>query len=125
MAIVGTLKDSTNIMNPVITLSYNAAILSKNYAYIPAFNRYYYFSEPPTIEGDTIIINLHADSLYNFRDIIRMSDCIAERSGSDFNLNIPDSAVIEESGYYYTSGVLSYTFRPDNGQYILTVSGGD
>jgi len=125
VTISGNLKEAFNIMSPDITINYNSTLTGKNYAYIPDFGRYYYFREPPTIEGNIMELHLYADSLYNYRNEIYNADCIAERSSSHFNIFLPDNAIIEEEGYVYHSGVLPYTFTPNNGSYVLTVSGGN
>ena len=51
IVITGFLRDGFDIFNPDIEVEYNAAYLQKNYAYIPEYGRYYYYSDPPTIEG--------------------------------------------------------------------------
>ena len=125
LQILGTPREEIDPLDPEITIEYNAAILQYNYAYIAEYNRYYYFKSLPTVEGKKIVLHLHADSLYNYRNIILASYCIAERSSSHFNMYLPDSAIIEEEGYILNTGVLPYKFKPENGSYILTVCGGN
>ncbi len=121
----GYLRDDCSILDPDIDISYVTALNTYNYAYIPDFGRYYYFRKPPTIRGKVCTLHLHADALYNYRAIIQASQCIAERSISHYNMFLPDSAILEEEGYIYHSGVLPYTFKPNNGSYVLTVAGGN
>ena len=48
LVLEGTLtyrEESVSITSPVITVKANNAILTKNYAYIPEFQRYYFFSK--------------------------------------------------------------------------------
>lgn len=125
VTLTGYLREACDIIAPDIQVNYNSAILSKNYAYIADFGRYYYFRKPPTIEGDVIELHLYADALYNYRNEILNANCIAERSSSHYNLYLPDNAILEEEGYIYHTGVLPYTFKPNNGSYILTVCGGN
>ena len=125
VTLTGYLKEACDIIAPDIQVNYNAAIMNKNYAYIADFGRYYYFRKPPTIEGDIVELHLYADSLYNYRNEICNAQCIAERSSSHFNMYLPDNAILEEEGYIYHSGVLPYTFKPNNGSYVLTVCGGN
>lgn len=126
VTIAGYLRESCDILNPDIEIEYNSAYLSKNYAYIPQFSRYYTFRKPPTIDTGRglIILHLHVDVLFTYRACITRSQCIAERSSSHYNLNFPDNAVMREAGYDHFSGVLPYTFTPQNGSYVLTVTGG-
>lgn len=125
VTISGNLREACDIIAPDITLNYNSTVAGKNYAYIPDFGRYYYFRKPPTIEGDIMELHLYADSLYNYRNEIYNANCIAERSSSHYNLYLPDSAILEEQGYIYHTGVLPYKFKPENGSYLLTVCGGN
>lgn len=124
VTVSGFLRDGCDIFSPEIEVEYNAAYLQKNYAYIPDYGRYYYFSEPATIEGKKMILHLMADSLYNFRSVILSSQCIAERSSSLYDLYLTDEAVASEAGYTYFSYSLPYTFHPESGKYILAVAGG-
>ena len=123
-SITGHLREGCNILNPDIRLEYNSAYLAANYAYIPEFNRYYYFREAPTIVGKVMMLHLHVDVLYTYRSLIMAAPCIAERSSSNFDLMLPDDAYAEEAGYYYHSLSLPYTFRPDRGIYVLSTTGG-
>ena len=125
VTISGFLRDGCDIFDPEIEIEYNASLLSYNYAQIPDYgNRFYYFRESPTIEGKRIILHLSADSFYNWKSVIMKSQCIAERSSSNFELMLEDPAVCSLAGYELFSRSLPYEFRPDQGVYILTVAGG-
>lgn len=116
--------DNLDILEPEIVVAYNPEVLTRNYAYIPSFSRYYTFEKPPTIQGKTMILHLEVDAFYTYRAAIMASQCIAERSSSKFDLYLNDEAVAAEAGYEYYSYSLPYTFNPDNGKYILAVAGG-
>lgn len=120
----GYLREGCGIFAPDIRVNYNAAYIAANYAYIAEYGRYYYFREPPTIEGDIMVLHLYVDVLYTYWSQIQGASCIAERSSSNFDLYLPDSAYAEEAGYYYHSLSLPYTFRPDSGIYVLSTTGG-
>lgn len=116
--------DTLDILEPEIVIEYNSEVLSRNYAYIPDFSRYYTFEKPPTIQQKTMILHLEVDVFYTYRADIMASQCIAERSSSKFDLYLNDEAVAAEAGYEYYSYSLPYTFNPDGGKYILSVAGG-
>lgn len=120
----GELREACDLINPDIFVEYNAQYLTANYAYIADYNRYYYFREPPAIEGKRMLLMLHADALYNYRDLIRKSECIAERSSSNYDLYLDDSAILKTAGYEYFSRSLPFAFEPDRGTYILMCAGG-
>lgn len=122
--LTGYLKDSCDILNPDIVTSFDSSLLNKNYCYIADFGRYYFYRQAPTIDGREMILHLHADALYNYRNVILNSQCIAERSSSKYDTMLPDSVVKSTSGYNYYTSVLPFTFTPENGSYILTVAGG-
>lgn len=120
----GTLKEGCDILSPDVTVEYSSSYISANYAYISDFGRYYYFRQPPTVEGKTMVMHLYADSLYNFRYQVLAADCIAERSTSRYDVMLEDSAVLGVAGYEVFSRSLPYEFSPDQGKYVLTVAGG-
>lgn len=124
LAISGFLRDDCDIFAPDIEVEYNAAYLQYNYAFIPEYNRYYSFKESPTVSGKKMILHLEADSLWNWKNVIMNSQCIAERSSSNFDVMIEDSAVLSVAGYTYFSRSLPYEFKPDHGTYVLMVAGG-
>ena len=121
----GNLREGSDIFNPVIRVNYNAAYYGVNYASIADFGRNYYITEPPSVEGDIMAIKMHADTLMNFLPIILNSECIAERSSSNFNMFLKDSALLGEVGYKYFSRSLEggESFTPENGKYILMTGG--
>ena len=124
VTLTGVLRNACDILNVEIEIEYNAVNITKNYAFIPEFGRFYYFRKPPTIEGKRIVLHLHGDSLYNFRNNIYNSYCVAERSSSNYDLMLPDSVVMGEQGYNIFNRVLPYKFHPEAGEYILTIAGG-
>lgn len=122
--VTGYLRGACNVFKPQIEIEYDATLLGKNYAYIPEYGRYYYYEESPTIDGKTMILHLKGDSMYNFKTTVYNTSVIAERSSSNYDLMLPDSAVLGEQGYTIFNRVLPYQFTPNNGQYILTIAGG-
>ena len=116
--------DTMDILNPEIVLQYNSAVLSGyNFCYIPDFNRYYFINDFRII-GRTILLSMHVDVLYTYRGAVLNSQCIAERSSSNYELMLEDTAVSAVAGYDIFSRSLPYAFRPDQGIYVLAVAGG-
>lgn len=124
LSISGTPREDVNPLYPEITVEYNAAIMQYNYAYIAEYGRHYSFKELPTVEGKKLKLNLEADTFWNWKNVIMRSQCIAERSSSNFDLMVEDSAVTGVAGYTYFSRSLPYTFQPESGTYVLMVAGG-
>lgn len=116
--------DTMDILNPEIIIQYNNTVLSGyNFCYIPDFNRYYFINDFRII-GKTILLSMHVDVLYTYRGPVLNSQCIAERSTSNYELMLEDTAVSAVAGYDIFSRSLPYTFRPDQGIYVLIVAGG-
>ena len=123
-SLTGHLKDACNVSDPDIEVVYNQAYVTANYAYIPAFGRYYFFRKAPTIDGQHMILHLHTDALYTYRNVINSSQCIADRSSSRYDPMLPDGAVRMESGYqYYSLAFGESFFEPTGGTYIMSVAG--
>ena len=116
--------DTLDILNPEIVIQYNSAVLSGyNFCYISAFGRYYFINDF-RITGKSIMLSMHVDVLYTYRNSVLNSQCIAERSSSNYELMLEDTAVSAVAGYDIFSRSLPYEFRPDMGRYVLAVAGG-
>lgn len=123
-SLTGHLKDACNVSDPDIEVVYNQAYVTANYAFIPAFGRYYFFRKAPTIDGNHMILHLHTDVLYTYRNVINSSQCIADRSSSRYDPMLPDGAVRMESGYqYYSLAFGESFFELTGGTYIMSVAG--
>ena len=134
-----TIKGSDSVLNPSITLRYDATLASYNYVYIPApYNRYYFLSPPVISHGKRMTFNCSVDVLMSNKDKINNLDVLVTRmerekytnSESDFiddnraqALTQPNVHTIKGDGTPFTT----YNDGPpeDYGfQYILTVVGG-
>ncbi len=63
------IHEPTDVMNPVITVSTRGDYLSCNYAYIPAWERYYYITSITATTGNMMTVTLHEDVLMSFPEI--------------------------------------------------------
>lgn len=86
----GTLRDSGNIQNPVITTAYNP--IDKNYCYISDFNRYYYIDSVTAVRNNLFEISCRCDVLESFKDDILNSPAIISRNSSNFNTFLADES---------------------------------
>lgn len=122
ITVTGSVKDTFDILNPIIQLNYNVALKNVNYAYIPEFGRYYLVS-PPIISGKTVYLKMHVDVLFTYKAIIMKSPCIAIRSSNRGNLYFQDDYIQFEEGYRYNVSRFPYRFDAESGTYILCISG--
>lgn len=85
----GTLRDMTNVQNPVILCHEN--VIGANYCYIPDFSRYYYIESVNIIRTGLYEFTCKCDVLQSFIDTIAESDCTISRATNGYNAYVPDS----------------------------------
>ena len=85
-------EDRNNIENPTIMfVSENTDVFKYNYAYIPDFYRYYFFSNPITIVRNGVYeLNLESDPLMSFKDEFLSNSGYVETSKDYGNFYIDD-----------------------------------
>lgn len=87
----GTLRDSTDVLNPVITIeTTNNITTGVNYAYIPDFGRYYYITGITVISNNLYQLTMHVDVLMTYRDSILDLTAIIARQENAYNLYLND-----------------------------------
>lgn len=119
--VTGHLNAPCSVENPTITFSYDVNLINANYAYIAAFDRYYYITGR-VVDGDTIRVSMQVDPLMSFQSAILASDVIAERSSSTYDEYLSDPYVIGEVGYNYHTMAFPYTFN-SGGTYVIITTG--
>lgn len=122
ITLTGNVKDTFDILNPIVQFNYNVNLKNVNYAYIPEYGRYYFVS-PPIISGKTAYLKMHVDVLFTYKNIIMKSPCIAIRSSNRGNLYFQDDYIQFEEGYRYNVSKFPYRFDAESGTYILCISG--
>lgn len=116
LLIEGTLREACNIVDPVIEFKYDPDILTKNYAYIADFGRFYYLGAP-TVTGKTIRVKMHCDALMSHKAGILASPAHVVRSqgGDRF---IKDSRATQTERIQWSAQDLGQAFTPGSA-YIL------
>lgn len=75
------IKDSSNILYPVLELSYNSKIFTATYCYIKEFSRYYFINNIE-VQQQRIFVSCSVDVLYTYKDAILDMKCyVARQSG--------------------------------------------
>src|SRR5699024_2713243 len=67
-----TLKNPENVINPTIMLNHRDKF-TQNYAYIPAFSRYYFIRDITRFNRDLVQLSLEVDVLESYKEIGRAS----------------------------------------------------
>ena len=87
----GTLKDSTSIIDPVITIECDLAdVTGCNYISIPKFNRFYFVNNIRSVGQGLVEFSCHVDVLSSFADEIKKNDAIIKRQENKWNLYLND-----------------------------------
>ena len=89
------LKSETSIINPEIIIDFadqeDPSVHIYNYAYIPAFNRYYFINDIRVDGGMLWEYTLTVDVLGTYRDVISVSYLYLLRCSAQYDTNIVDS----------------------------------
>lgn len=88
------LNDPTSVTDPVILVDGTlTTIFSCNYAYISAFNRYYFITKMVAINTNLVEVSCHVDVLYSFAAAIRNNTALIKRQQDEWNLYLPDNSM--------------------------------
>lgn len=119
----GTLRDVTNIINPVILIELNE-IGNYNYCYIPNFNRYYFITDIAVIRTGLFAISLMVDVLESFKtDIKNLSVILLNTQNVGTNNYLP-SQVFRNNVKSRTDIMNFPNGLNDAGEFILITAGG-
>lgn len=117
----GELRDECDILNPVIEFEYDNNLINSNYAYIPAFKRYYYISDLK-INGKRITISFHVDVLMTYKDQIKLSTAHITRSSTNYDLDIADNMIISRADTSVYTRKIGSGFNTTN-KFLVTIGG--
>lgn len=92
-------------LNPVLVLTYNAALLPCNYIYIPKFGRYYFATVSTDIAG-RIILSCKVDYLMSWAAYIKECPCVVVRAEQAGVNMIPDNKLPVDPSRSFVQGVL-------------------
>lgn len=120
-ALTGTLKNETNVVNPVVIIQ-SATPVVGNYAYIPAFGRYYYVNEVKCIRNEIYEIKMHVDVLMSF-NLSSIQGILSESEKDEINRYLPSRGFVINSKHK-TDIVPFPNGLNATGEYILITAGG-
>ena len=78
-ALTGALREPSNIINPSFLIELNN-VDNINYAYIPAFQRYYFVTEKESVRTGLFRLTMHVDVLNSYASEILGLRAVAERT---------------------------------------------
>ena len=119
----GNLRNESNVVNPTIIVNTDNPTIY-NYAYIPAFNRYYFIADYISFRTGIWQLNLKSDVLMSFKDSILNSNVLVNKTESVGKINYlsgnnwVNSCKTKTDIISFSNGLLN------EGQYILITAGG-
>lgn len=119
----GTLRDATNIINPVILLEISE-IGNYNYCYINNFNRYYFITDITVIRTGLFAISLMVDVLESFKSDIKNLSVILLNTQNVGSSNYLPSQVFRNNVKSKTDILNFPNGLNDSGEFILITAGG-
>lgn len=88
----GDLRDECSLISPSIVFE-SPTYLQFNYAYIPAFGRYYFVLGIDSVNKNLWRMRLYCDVLMSYRDKIWTLDAVIDRQENEFNSMLNDPNV--------------------------------
>lgn len=115
------------IFTPAITVDYDVNILSANYMYIGAFNRYYYINNISLQIGKKLLITGYVDVLMSFADDIQNAFVNVCRAQNPANRDLSDDKIqVNPKTYFIESNLFpNDPFTYGGSQYVIGVNGSE
>ena len=122
-AVEGSLMDACSIVDPVVLIELDSVPAGVNYAYIAAFNRYYFIRDVQSYRTGLWKFTMHCDVLKSFSAAILSSPAVVARSSSNFNMLLNDDKYFcQENPHIFTKAFPS-GFDTSADSYILALVG--
>lgn len=118
-SIDGVLKQECSVTAPIIL--YNGDYVAFNYAYIPAFGRYYFLTDMISVRNGLWELHFSVDPLFSFRTEILSNTCILERQQYLYNMYIQDQEIpLQEDDFVTTSRLSGGKSFGNNANFVLS-----
>lgn len=90
LALTGTLRDTTSIVDPQILIEYDGVLNNVNYAHISTFNRWYFITDIHSVRTGLWLVKMHCDVLKTYAEGILKSTGVIARQENSYNLYLDD-----------------------------------
>lgn len=121
--LTGTVKDNTDLLNPVILINADA-IPTSNYCKIHEFGRWYFITDITIVSAHLFAIHCAVDVLQSFKNDVLNASIIARRSSSWYDPYLPDEYAKNRTDTEITYRRLGgFSFNPSGGSYVLQTVG--
>lgn len=124
-SIAGTLRDESNLVNPVILIQSTGATMAQvNYVTIPSFNRSYFVEEIKLVRSYIYELHLHVDVLRSFAAEIRSNSAIIRRNENANNILLNDGYFKVQQNPHITVVKFPNGFLgQSNAEFVLALAG--
>ena len=89
--LTGTLREETDVVNPVIMIEYNGVLDDVNYMRIQALHRWYFITRIESVRTGLWRVYAHCDVLKTYSEGILGTEAVVARNEKRWNLFINDS----------------------------------
>lgn len=122
-ALTGTLRESTSIINPEITVTLSDPV-RYNYCYIPVLKRYYYINNVISVKNGVWKLIMEVDPLMSFKNDILALKVVVSKQSSTTNGDeyIDDGSLVTDNLMFKTVYNFANGFN-NNSEYILITAG--
>lgn len=120
------LKHDSSIIAPVITLDIGTDTAPDyNYAFIPAYGRYYFIDEWSWTENRLWSASMSVDALATYRDVIGSTPLYILRASNAYDGDIIDNTYPAKTNSTYQNvyGTDPFTENPADGVFVIGVAG--
>lgn len=116
-------KDNVDILNPVLEVTYDAAITEANYCVIPEWNRCY-FIEGMTTGAQRLLLRCRVDVLQTYAADIKKLVCVTARQESiDHSNQYLNDGMFHNLQYKQIARAVYGSSFSDTGDYVLAICG--
>jgi hypothetical protein len=121
--ITGTLRESTTIVNPEITVTLSEPV-RYNYCYIPSLKRYYYINNVISVKNGVWKLIMEVDPLMSFKnDILALKVVTSKQSSIEHGDEyIDDGSLVTDNLMFKTVYNFANGFNNES-EYILITAG--
>lgn len=124
LVLVGTLRESTSVIKPTITIEASTPLVGYNYCYIPDFARYYFVVDVNSVRKNLWAVTLRVDVLMSFKEDILNTPCIIDHTTEGDTTQYMDSNVWQRTVKDKTDIINFSGGLSESGGYVLITAGG-
>lgn len=123
LTLTGDLREMCDVENPSLLIE-GTTLLNYNYAYIPEFNRYYFFKKPPTaVAKNLMVLELTEDYLMSYKTEIKATKAIIKRQERLYNKYLNDSDALSYSYEILSAYAFDTPFTKTSVPYLTMLGG--